>query len=74
MIFFSSPLDRAADRCVRAQFKADRAERTGRNLASARAELRRAKVNWQAVCDSLRQDSRRNALVKIPLGETRTRV
>lgn len=73
MIFFSSPLDRAADRCVRAQFKLDKAERTGRDVADARAELRRAKANWQAACDSLRQE-RRNALTKVPLGGTRTRV
>ena len=73
MIFFSSPLDRAADWCVRAQHKVDRAERSGRNLVSARAELQRAKINWQAVCDSLRQE-RRNALITVPLEEARTRV
>ena len=73
MFFFSSPLDRAADQCVRAQFRVDKAERTGRNVANARAELRRAKANWQAACNSLRQ-KRRDALAGVSLGEMRTRV
>ena len=62
MIFFASPLDRAADKYVKAQFKVNEAERKGRDSGEALAELRQAEENWRVVCDSLRRKPKRNLL------------
>ena len=52
MLFFSSPLDRAADKYVRARFKMSKAERQGKGVEDARAELHQAEARWRAACDA----------------------
>ena len=56
MFFSSSPLDRAADKYVRARFKMSKAERQGKGVEDALVELHQAEARWRAACEVNEQD------------------
>ena len=65
MFFFSSPIDRAANRYVRARFRVSEAERQERGLEEAHAELQRAEASWQAACSATRNIARPTLVQKL---------
>ncbi len=64
-MFFSSSLDRAADRHVRAQLKAREAKRQQRGVAEALTELRRAEAHWNAVCSGAPHEAQSSLIGRI---------
>lgn len=65
MILFSSPIDRAADRYVKAHFAVSEAKRQRCGLQAARTELRRAEAHWQVVCSDVMRAARPKPYTKI---------
>lgn len=78
MLFFTSPLDQAADHLISSRFRVAQAERRGYGAEAARLELKIAEAAWQAVCDGAKSRAKaerraqQNAQVTTQLWTKRT--